>query len=138
KRLKAVRGMDRPDVRRVLPELSQCVTRAMDLPEKDLPHSNRGKKFPPQLKVLGQFLSSALASICHRAELAPSIVGNPTDVRDLVAYQLGYLGKDEPPSLASGWRSEVVGDLIDDLLSGKVAIRITDPKSQHPLSFEKQ
>jgi len=31
----------------------------------------------------------------------------------------------------------VVGNLFDDLLSGKVAIRIRDPGSEHPLSFER-
>ena len=80
------------------------------------------------MAVLGQFLSSALGSICRRAELAPSIVGTASDVRDLVAYRLGLAdGNGEPPLLGRGWRAEVVGRLIDDLLAGKLAIRIHDP-----------
>jgi ribonuclease D len=83
-------------------------------------------------------LSSALTSICRRAELAPSIVGNPSDVRELVAYRLGYHHQDDPPpTLARGWRREVVGNLIEDLLAGKVAVRIVDPMSEQPLSFER-
>ena len=43
---------------------------------------------------------------------------------------------DGEPVLAQGWRAEVVGQLLDDLLAGKVAIRIEDPHSDQPFSFE--
>ena len=94
---------------------------------------------PPQLNVLGQFLSSALGSICRTAELAPSIVGTASDVRDLIAYRLNMAGSGEnggAPLLGRGWRAEVVGRLIDDLLAGNVSIRIQDPLSDEPLAFE--
>ncbi len=89
--------------------------------------------------MLGQFLTSALGSICRTAEVAPSIVGTASDVRELVAYRLalaeGNVGA-EPPVLDRGWRAEVVGRVIDDLLDGKVSVRIKDPRSDDPLSFE--
>jgi ribonuclease D len=139
KRIQSIRGMDRNDLRRVMPELSECVVRAMQLADEELPRARHRKRLPPQLNMLGQFLSAALTSICKQAELAPSIVGNPSDVRELIAYQLGYFHDgDEPPVLAQGWRADVVGNLIDDLLAGKVSIRITDPKSERPLSFERR
>jgi ribonuclease D len=84
-------------------------------------------------------LSSALSSICRTAELAPSIVGTASDVRDLVAYRLGLAESDDlgtPPVLGHGWRAEVVGRLIDDLLAGKLAVRVRDPRSADPLAFE--
>jgi ribonuclease D len=59
------------------------------------------------------------------------------DVRDLVAYRLGLRPRDEgEPLLARGWRAEVVGQLVDDLLAGRLGIRITDPLSDAPMSFE--
>jgi ribonuclease D len=137
KRIRAVRGMGRSDLQRALPKLAACVRRGLEVDPEDLPKTKHRRPAPPQLTMLGQFLSSALASICHRAKLAPSIVGNPTDVRDLVAYRLGYYHDDDPPpALATGWRAEVVGSVIDDLLSGKLAVRITDPQSDEPLAFE--
>jgi ribonuclease D len=87
--------------------------------------------------MLGQFLSSALSSICRAAEVAPSLVGTANDVRDLVAYQLGEYEGNEPPLLAHGWRAEVVGKLLDDLIAGKVSIRIRDPRAEQPLAFER-
>jgi ribonuclease D len=86
--------------------------------------------------MLGQFLSSALTSICRDAQVAASLVGTPNDVRELVAYHLGQAESAEPPSLTQGWRAKVVGRLIEDLLEGKVSISIADPLSEKPLVFE--
>jgi ribonuclease D len=88
--------------------------------------------------LLGQFLSPALSSICRNANVAMSLAGTATDVRDLIAYRLGFAGADngEPPILASGWRADLVGHLIEELLAGKKSIRIEDPLSEHPLAFD--
>jgi hypothetical protein len=74
--------------------------------------------------------------------VAPGLVGAVQDVRDLIAWRLQQQGKlrgervEQPPVLAQGWREEVVGHVIEELLEGKLAIRITDPLSEMPLSFE--
>ncbi len=139
KQIRAIRGMDRGDLQRHVPALSQAIAKALAEPEATCPTTVR-REASPQLAMLGQFLSSALSSICRAAEVAPSMVGTPNDVRDLIAYQLGeYESNDgQPPSLAQGWRAEVVGQLLDDLLAGKVSIRIRDPKSEQPLAFERE
>jgi ribonuclease D len=134
KQIRVVRGLDRGDLQRHLPSLAEAIERALLLPESELPHSER-RETPNQINMLGQFLSSALASICRSAEIAPSIVGTASDVRDLVAYRLGY-DVGGTPVLARGWRAEVVGHLIEDLLAGKTSIRIADPLSEEPLVFE--
>jgi len=38
--------------------------------------------------------------------------------------------------LARGWRAEFIGRLFEDLLSGKLSVRVDDPKSDHPLGFK--
>jgi len=136
KQLRALRGMERGDLQRALPRLSAAVEQALALPDEDCPRSIQ-REMPSQLNLLGQFLSSALTSICRRAQVAPSIVGTASDVRDLIAWRLG-MGGDEPevPVLGRGWRAEVVGRLIEDLLAGKVSIRIKDPLADEPLAFE--
>ena len=136
-RIAALRGMDRNDLQRALPDLSACVERALQLPTDKLPTSRHPRDLPPQINMLGQLISSALNSICRQTNLAPSMVGNPSDVRDLIAFRLGCLKEDdEPPILSQGWRAEVIGSLIDNLLSGKLAVRINDPHSEHPLTLE--
>jgi ribonuclease D len=136
KQIRALRGMERGDLQRVLPHLAAAVEKALAIPDEECP-SHAQREAPAQLNVLGQFLSSALGTICRAAELAPSMVGTASDVRDLVAYRLGMLPQNaEPPLLGSGWRAEIVGRQIDDLLAGKLAIRIHDPRSDEPLKFE--
>src|SRR5262249_44585607 len=135
RQIRAVRGMERNELQRALPSIAEHIQLALDLPNSELPYSER-REVPNQINVLGQFLSTALTSLCRQLDLAPALVGTASDVRDLVAFRLGFWN-DSPPSLACGWRAEVVGTLIDDLLAGKLSIRITDPLSDHPLAFEK-
>ncbi|MEX2112586.1 MAG: HRDC domain-containing protein [Pirellulales bacterium] len=136
--IRALRGMERGDLRRCLGELAAAVGRAMALPDEECPDTPP-RDTQPQSSVLGQFLTSALGSICRSAEVAPSMVGTASDVRELVAYRLALADGNvvpEPPLLDRGWRAEVVGRVIDDLLDGKLAVRIQDPRSDDPLSFD--
>ncbi len=134
KQIRAIRGMERGDLSRAIPDLSAAIDRALKKPDSECPRIVRTDN-NSQLNLLGQFLTSALGSICRAAEVAPSIVGTASDVRELVAFLLA--GKSgEKPLLAHGWRAEVVGQVLEDLLRGKLAIRIRDPKSDQPLAFE--
>ena len=69
--------------------------------------------------------------------LAPALVGTASDMRDLLAWKLGYHHGDRDPVLASGWRAAVVGPIVDDLLSGRAALRIGDLNSNDPLVIER-
>ncbi len=131
-----IRGMERGDLRKALPEIAACVKKGLELSDTELPKSQPRKETPPQLNMLGQLLSSALQTICHKSQLATSIVGNPSDVRELIAYRLGLRGQEDPPRLSQSWRAELVGILLEDLLQGKVTVRIEDPYSTLPLDFE--
>ncbi len=69
--------------------------------------------------------------------MATSLVGTSQDIRELVAYHLDLIPDSTIPILAQGWRTEIVGDLIFELLHGRLGIRIQDPFSETPLSFER-
>ncbi len=137
-RIRAIRGMQRSTKRGVIDDLANCIRRGLDTPLGELGRRPR-QTMPPQLNLLGQFLSPALASICRSANVATSLAGTASDVRDLIAYRLNFGGANdrEPPALARGWRAELVGHLIDDLLVGRKSIRIEDPTSEHPLAFDR-
>ena len=131
--IRAVRGMDWRKQQRAIPELAQCIRQGLDLPDDACPETGR-KSARPEFNVLGQFLATAVGSIARSAQVAPGLVGSVQDVRDLIAHHLGWEMR-HPPVLARGWRREVVGDAVSQLLDGKLAIRITEPHSQQPLSF---
>jgi ribonuclease D len=116
--------------------ISERIERALKMPDHELPKP-AARSARPQLSVLGQFMATALGSICRAENVAPSLVGTVDDVRDLIAYRLGMAGdlNGQLPLLATGWRAEVVGQVIGELLAGKLSVRITDPHSDEPLTF---
>ena len=136
KHIHAVRGLERRNLERHLPELASRIDRALRLDESEHP-PRPVSSTRPQLSLLGQFLASALGSICRDAGVATSLVGTAQDVRDLVAHrlQLDTNRRGEVPVLARGWRAEVVGKVIDDLLTGHLAIKVGEPLSEQPLEF---
>ena len=134
----AIRGLQRGDLRRKATELADCVRRGLEAPLERGERS--GQREPPsQLNLLGQYLTPALTSICRKAEVAASMVGTASDVRELIAFRYGFNGVADPnetPALLQGWRADLVGNLLDDLLSGKKSIRIADPRNEDPLAFD--
>lgn len=136
-RIRDIRGMHRGMKRETLMGLVKSIQCGLTAPLGDIENRAR-ESMPGQLNLLGQFLSPALSSICRSANVATSLAGTATDVRDLIAYRLGYGHPDDsqPPILATGWRAELVGHLIEELLAGKKSIRIENPLSEHPLAFE--
>lgn len=137
KQILAIRGMERGDLRRAAPEMSRAIAAALELPDRECPVSVRTDT-NPELNLLGQFLSAALTSVCRGAEVAHSLVGTAHDIRELAAFHLNKPRENphEPPLLARGWRAQLVGNLFEELLSGRLAIRIQNPESEHPLVFE--
>jgi ribonuclease D len=135
--IKAVRGMHRGMRQETLDELAACVKRGLVAPLGDIERGSH-EAMPSQLNLMGQFLSPALSSICRSANVATSLAGTATDVRDLIAYRMGFgdQSEDDLPLLAMGWRAELIGHLIDELLAGRKSIRIEDPMSEHPLAFD--
>jgi ribonuclease D len=142
-KIRAVRGMNYRPLKGALDEIAACVERGLAADTHDLVARGPGA-MPPQLQLLGQFLMPALTSICRNAQMAASLTGTASDLRDMIAYELGFGNfkeleddspEDELPSLARGWRADFIGNLIDDLLMGRKSIRIENPRSEHPLGF---
>ncbi len=136
----AIRGMERSAVKRKADELAECVRRGLESPTERTPRHSRHHA-PSQLNLLAQFLAPALGTICRRAEIATSMVGTASDVRELIAHRLGFAeGSAEngssQPALAEGWRAGLVGNVIYDLLDGKKSIRITNASAADPLVFD--
>ena len=139
RQISAIRGMQRSDLRHILGGLSEAIRRGLELPEEECPGGERHRAPPPQLAMLGQFLATAVAGVCRQMHLAPALVGTSSDMRDLLAYKLGYFDDedDRPPLLATGWRADVVGALVDDLLAGRASLRIGDVRSNDPLVIDR-
>ena len=86
KHIQAVRGMERGDLQRRMGELAAAVQRAWICRTPNVPSGLRASACP-ELSVLGQFLFAALGSISREAQLAPNLVGTPSDIREWMAYR---------------------------------------------------
>lgn len=134
KKLKAIRGFENRVAQSLVDSLSRAIARAIALPDAELPdRPQRGKAI--NLGLLGQHLTTALKIICDREQISAGIVGTAQDLRELAAWHLGMIPKGSPPLLASGWRAEIIGKTLEDIIQGKVAIRVKNPKSANPLDL---
>ena len=135
--IRALRGMDLLDKQKYETAIAECIRQALDVPRESWPAPAERLSNRPQLTLLAQFLAAALGSLCRSQQVAASLVATVQDVRDLIAYRLGL---DEPdgalPALAQGWRAEVVGRTIEELLAGRLSFHIADPLGEQPLGFE--
>lgn len=139
-RIRNIRGMERRSLVAQYPEIAAAIAQALGTPDAELPRRPRtGRK---QLSpLLSQFLSTAIACICRQHRMAPAIVGNSEDVRELLAYELEQADAPQPetpenlPALLRGWRGEVVGRSFGDLLAGRLAIHVADYQAEQPLEF---
>lgn len=138
--LLAVRDMNRPEYKRAAPELLACVTRGLEVPRNELPSLpktlDEDKTHDEQ--VIGQLLGLALANRCAELNVAMTLVGKTSDLRHLVRWHAHGEREGDPPRLTQGWRAEVCGDLLTDVLNGRILLRVADPHSDHPLVFERR
>lgn len=138
--LLACRDLNRPEYRKVARELLDCIAAAVASPQSAWPappKSTEDDKSHDE-QVLGQLLGLALANRCAELNVAMGLVGRVADLRHLVRWHVYGEQDGEPPRLTQGWRAEVCGDLLTDVLDGKIALRIADPQSDHPLVFERR
>ena len=135
--LKMVRGLERGSYQAVLPQLGEAVRRGLELPEEELPRPEPSSG-GPQLTTLVQFLSVALAGLCRTLRVAPTLVGTQQDVRDFVRAELNLTPPHLPApdsALSHGWRAELIGTRLAEVLRGELCLRVTDPRADDPLSL---
>ena len=133
--IKAIRGFGNRVQATAIDGISAAIEKALSLPKSEYPKRVTSTK-TINLGLLGQFLTTALNVLCRTEQISSSIVGTAQEVRDVAAMRLGILKLKEKPKLLTGWRAEIVGQLIDQVLDGRIAIRVDDPNSDHPLKME--
>lgn len=133
-KIRGIRGMERRGLTDQYTAIAKAVQVALDTPDSELPRRPRGSRRVVS-PMLSQFLSTSIACISRQHKLAPPIVGNADDVRELLGYELDRRDHDPKPSLLKGWRGEIVGKTFRRLLAGEIAIRVADVTETQPLEF---
>lgn len=132
--LYATRGMERKLNERRAEELISEVEIGRQVPESEAPVLPKPPKALGADETLGRLLGIALSHRCTDLGVATTLVGTQSDLQELVRHHLG--DKSASPRLLAGWRASVCGSMLEDLLEGRVSIRVKNAKSRAPLIFE--
>jgi ribonuclease D len=133
----ATRDMTRRNFKCHAEALAATVREVLAGSEQDYPERTRRRgEIHDDDHVLGQLLAIALANRCAELDVAVSLVGTSDELKTLVRWHVHGDREGGPPRLCTGWRAEVCGDLLTDVLDGKISLRVT-PEGDTPLVFER-
>ncbi|GHT36193.1 ribonuclease D [Planctomycetales bacterium] len=131
-RISSLRGLPRNASAQFVKDIAEVIQRGLDLPDSELPPLNRAMSYP-QYQHLTQLLFSIAGSISKKSGISMQLAGSPGDIREYIAFELGTLPKGIVPRFQTGWRAELFGSQLKDLLHGKTAIWLDRKKTDDPL-----
>lgn len=115
--------------------LVQAIAEAKQTPESDLPTSNRRREAPDEGMVT-KVLSAAISQIARSADIAAGILCNNADILEFLDWHAQGAPSDRPPRLASGWRGELCGQPLTDIIEGRIQMRIQGKPGDLQLHFD--
>lgn len=130
----ALRGFDRPALRKQGQQIVSALKSASELPDEELPNLRRPVD-PPQLQLLGQLSAVVANNLAASHRVDPALLATMADLQDLVRWHLGG-GEGARPAILEGWRGEILGRPLVDLLDGKSTVRVADARAASPLKME--
>lgn len=122
KSLKQIRSLKPHQIGKDGDDILECVKRGEQHPVHE-PAPERSKyKVPRQLDAIARLLEAWLYARATEAEIAPSMLATRGDLKSLA---VGYFCSALPElGLLEGWRRELVGQDLLDILDGKSSLRI--------------
>jgi ribonuclease D len=133
--LLALRGLDRGAMRKFGAEIVAAVQAGVDLPNSELPEVLR-RNDPPQVGVLQQLCSLVANGLAAEYRVDPALLATAADVQNLIRWHLGTAEEEGEPFLLDGWRGEILGRPMLDVLNGKRTVRVGNVRSPNPLVYE--
>jgi ribonuclease D len=130
------RDMNRSNYRRNAPAMVECVKAALAIPDNELPEKFRKEDSGTDEPVLGKLLALTLANRCEQLNVSAGLVGTSADLKELIRWHVKGCPEKSRPLLETGWRAEVCGDLLRQVLEGRISLRVSNATSKHPLVFE--
>jgi ribonuclease D len=134
--LEALRDFNRPGLLQRGNEILAAIEAARAVPEDQLPELAPRHDDAPGASTVANLLAAALAQCCLENKVAGSLVANNSDLKRLIRWRLDGCPEGRLPALAEGWRGELCGKLLLDVLDGRRALRVVDPTSEFPVSLE--
>jgi ribonuclease D len=134
--LEALRDFNRPALLSRSDAILRALHEARNVPEEALPEPASRPEEPPGVSTLANLLSAALAQCCAQNRLAGSLVANVAEIKQLIRWFLDGSPDHDRPALLQGWRAEMCGGMLLDVLEGRLALRVANPGSDFPVALE--
>jgi ribonuclease D len=135
--LEALRDFSRPGLLSRSHEILAILDQVRGVPDDQLPEVGTRAEEPPGLAMVGSVLSVALAHHCVFNQVAPPLVANAADLRQLGRWYIEGRNESRVPSVLEGWRRAFCGQWLLDILEGRLAVRVVDPASELPLAIDR-
>lgn len=134
----ATRDMNRPEYKRRLDDIVAAIGEALAVPDSELPTKprNRRQESSSDEQVISKLLSLSLSNRCAELDISQSLVANNKELTELVRYHRFDSRRNGVPKLLKGWRAEVFGQLMLDVMDGKVGFRVAPANAATPLQFQ--
>jgi ribonuclease D len=134
--LEALRDFNRPHLLAKGNEILGVIHDGLATPADALPEPLERHDDGPGLAMVVSLLSATLSQSCVQGKVAVGLVGGSSDLKDLVRWHLDGQLPERTPELIQGWRGEVCGKVLLDVLQGRRALRIVDPEADVPVALD--
>lgn len=134
--LEALRDFNRPALIARSREILDVIAEALAVPDDRLPEPAERMDDLPGMSMLTSLLNATMAHCSARHQLSTGLVGSTSDLKALVRWHLDGQPEGRLPEILLGWRAEVCGRALLDVLSGRLALRIDDLGSEVPVALE--
>ena len=124
--LRGLRGLHGSEIDRNGEQLIATITTSLALPPSSWPEVPRERKVEPESIGLVELLQAVLKARAAEAEIAPTLLATTADLQVLVEAKEKKRSIDLP--LLRGWRRQLVGDLLTQILEGTVAVSVDPTK----------
>lgn len=121
--IRDLRGLNMSD--KHIHAMGKVVEHAISLPPEKQQAAAAPDFESPQETILIALATAVIRSYCLEFDLAYGLVATKKSIRDLIRLRTaGNSRKTQDVELLNGWRAKTVGELLDDLLSGKRSVRV--------------
>jgi ribonuclease D len=134
--LEALRDFNRPHLLAKGHEVLAVVAAAQAVPPEDLPEPADRHEEGPGLAMVVSLLAAAMSQCCAQHKVASALVGASNDLKSLIRWHTQGRPEGGRPDLSTGWRRDVCGATLLDVLAGRIALRVVDAQSDVPVALE--
>ncbi|MDX2036222.1 MAG: ribonuclease D [Isosphaeraceae bacterium] len=134
--LEALRDFNRPHLLSRANEILRIIEAAQSVDPDQLPEPAARHEDGPGLTMIVSLLAATLAQCAAQHQVAVGLVGGSSDIKELIRWHTAGRPADKSPSLATGWRAEICGKILLDVLEGRRSLRVVDPEADVPVAVD--